>query len=120
MTYRVLITGSRTWVAEELLRSTLDGIRWAKPEMVLVHGACPRGADALADKWATDHDVEVERHPADWETHGRAAGFRRNIEMVNLYADVCVAFIRDASKGASHCARAAELAGIQMIRVEHP
>lgn len=37
-------------------------------------------------------------------------------EMVNAGADVCLAFVRNMSKGASHCAHAAELSGIPVKR----
>lgn len=127
--YRILVTGSRDWDDIPALRGALNQAiaevqPWSQP-VVIVHGACPRGADAQADQWAKEaadspmYTVTVERHPANWRPAGqldRAAGFRRNAEMVNLGADVCLAFIRGGSRGASHTARLAEEAGIETRR----
>lgn len=123
---RVLITGSRTWddtaAVESALLDTWHDLthvhgKWAL--MRVVHGACPNGADAHAAAWAADQDpecVSAEAHPANWDSHGRAAGVRRNAEMVRLGADVCLAFIKDGSRGATHTADLAEKAGIPVRR----
>lgn len=126
--YRALVTGSRSWPAPDVVWSALnDAQREALTEgrpMVVVHGACPRGADAHAAEWAAvarqfTTAVVEESHPADWRPGGtldRAAGFRRNAAMVQLGADVVLAFIKDGSRGASHTARLAEQAGIPVRR----
>jgi hypothetical protein len=122
--YRVLVTGSRHWqspVDRKILRDALDAILAGHPRMTLVHGACPRGADLLAARWAEDRirqgeHVTVEAHAADWDRYRRHAGYRRNADMVDLGADLCMAFIRDGSRGATHCAGLAEKAGIHVRR----
>jgi hypothetical protein len=117
--YRILITGSRTWTDRDtiwrVLGDTVAPIDITR-ETVLVSGACPRGADALAEDWARRYGLTVERHRANWQLEGKRAGFIRNARMVNLGADICLAFIKDGSRGASHTARLAEEAGIETRR----
>ena len=108
---RVLVTGSRTWADTAAIRDALAAV-WGDGTGVLVSGACPTGADQLAEQCWTQWGGRVERHPAAWDRHGRGAGFRRNAAMVAAGADVCVAFIRNGSRGASHTAQLAEAAGI--------
>lgn len=82
---------------------------------VLIHGACPKGADHMADILAPAHGYEIERYPADWKTYGKPAGYRRNADMVNLGADICLAFPLGASKGTRMCMRLASEAGIPVL-----
>ena len=120
--YRVLVTGSRTW-DDTLCISFELGLaigQSGRPleDVVVVSGGCPTGADAVAERVAEAYNYRVERHPADWESYGKSAGHRRNAEMVALGADICLAFIRNGSRGATHCASAAEKAGIPVRRFE--
>lgn len=107
---RVLVTGSRTWTDTAVIRHALAGV-W-HPDTILVTGDCPHGADRLAEQCWTRWGGQVERHPAQWQRHGRAAGFRRNQDMVDTRPDACLAFIHRHSPGATHCAHAARRAGI--------
>lgn len=127
--YRVLVTGSRDWHDIAAVRAALaDVLASLPPEqpLVVVHGDCQTGADVMAKAWAlttftdacTDdwERVTQEAHPAAWHLHGRQAGPIRNASMVKRGAAVCLAFIRDGSRGASHTARLAEEAGIPVKR----
>lgn len=114
MSGRLLITGSREWSDWDTIRHAL-AMRY-QPDIVLVTGACPRGADAIAECVWRNFGGTVERHPADWTAHGKAAGHIRNKAMVDLGADECLAFILNASPGATGCADFAEKAGIATKR----
>ena len=135
--YRVLVTGSRTWDRPDIIYLALNEClanvwrRGGYRNLIIVHGACPKGADLMAGQWVRFWPpipfspaltmVKEERHPADWKQHGnQAAGFIRNQEMVDAGASVCLAFIKAKSKGATHCAAAAEKAGIDTKRFELP
>ncbi len=109
--FRILITGSRSWTDYELIQSVLDEYRHL-PEVTLVSGHCPYGADTLCEQWAEALGWEIERHPAEWVLYGKRAGYIRNAEMVALGADVCLAFIRNRSKGATMTKDLAKKAGI--------
>jgi hypothetical protein len=115
---RILVTGSRDWRDIVKLRTQMHiaCARYLPSAIVIVHGDCPHGADRLADVWAKHYHLRTEPHPADWKTHGKRAGFIRNAAMVELGADLCLAFIRNGSNGATHTADLAEKAGIPVRR----
>jgi hypothetical protein len=116
---RILVTGSREWSDWGVIESAL---RWAYLTCIsepiayttVVHGHCPTGADACADLIAPMMGFNVERHPADWKRYGKPAGHIRNAEMVDLGADICIAFPLGESPGTRGCMRLAEKAGIRV------
>lgn len=112
---RILITGSRLWSREDVIAGALRDawIEGGRPtDAILVSGACPTGADKIAERIWRRQGLPIEHHPADWKKYGRAAGPRRNQHMVDLGADICLAFILDYSKGATFTVEAAKAAGI--------
>jgi len=113
MNKRVLITGSRIWNDPQMMGEALSGVY--EPGAVLIEGGAA-GADTMAATIWKHLGGVIETHSADWVGLGRGAGFIRNQEMVDSGADICLAFIRAESSGATHCAHAAELAGIPTVR----
>lgn len=114
---RVLITGSRDWEDWSFIWQRLNKTFPAGENNILVSGACPTGADKICEDWAlTQPDINIERHPAEWAKYGKRAGFIRNSHMVERGADICLAFIKNESKGATMTANLAEKAGIPTRR----
>lgn len=102
MNFRILITGSRSWDDIEYIRATFAQLaKEIRNDITLVSGACPTGADRLGEIVAAELGWDIERYPANWNQHGRSAGFIRNTEMVETNPDLVVAFIRNKSKGAT-------------------
>jgi len=92
---RVMVTGSRSWrdidtVAEALSFLTRDD--------TLIHGGC-HGADELCAAFAEARRATIEVWPADWAKHGRAAGPKRNIAMLESRPDKVIAFWDGSSRG---------------------
>lgn len=114
---RILVTGSRDWERRGVIEYALK--EHAQPGDVLVSGHAPHGADRMAEEYWSARGGAVETWPADWETHGRRAGFVRNAEMVLSGVDVCLAFIRNGSRGASMTADYAEKSGVPVVRYVH-
>lgn len=112
---RILVTGSRKWTNPDTITATLDNIPVdpANPP-VLVHGAA-EGADTIAAEHWKSLGYPTEPHPANWRRYGRKrAGHIRNAQMVNLDADLCLAFIHNHSAGTTHTVELAEAAGIPL------
>lgn len=97
--YRVIVTGWRDWPREDkgavekfIEWHTLSGRRSRRP-LVIVQGECDKGGvDQYADEWAAANGWTSEGHPADWQALGKSAGPLRNAHMVELGADLCLAF----------------------------
>lgn len=123
MAVRVLITGSREFTDRQTVAAALTDV-WrenGKQQLVVVHGSA-RGADSLAAAVADnqpDHHLIQEAHPADWRPNGvldRAAGHKRNAEMIATGVDICLAFFKTGAgnRGTTGCVALARKAGIQV------
>jgi hypothetical protein len=95
-TFRVLVTGSRTWDDRTAVWTALDRVAVDHPDrrIVVVHGDAS-GADRLAVEWVDNVRAEDEPHPPDYTAHGAIAPLVRNTEMVAAGADLCLTFIQE-------------------------
>jgi hypothetical protein len=83
-----------------------------------------RGPDEWAIHWAKENKIDFEEVRPDWTAHGRAAGYKRNVEMIKRGPDLVVAFFSTPksvgeeghSRGTSHTVFEAERRGITTIR----
>ena len=97
---RVIIAGNRTFNDYEFLKQQCNDILHGTPQsriQFLSGGAT--GADALGERYAREcWSKDPQVFPADWETHGNAAGPIRNKQMAEN-ADMLIAFWDGKSKG---------------------
>lgn len=112
MTIRVGVTGSRFAQAIAHARVIRELIEDALPIAAIVHGGA-NGVDRIAATVAAELGLAIEAHPADWARHGRAAGPRRNAEMVASGIDLWLAFPMAGAENAGtwDCVRRAANAG---------
>ncbi|MGX1786886.1 DUF2493 domain-containing protein [Bosea sp. NPDC055332] len=123
---RILVCGGRNYADRAALYATLDKIvprtpedeygNWLPAGVTIIHGACPTGADHMADEYAVVNWCAFEEYPADWRKHGRAAGPIRNQQMLDEgKPDVVVA--APGGKGTADMVRRANAANIPVIEV---
>ena len=105
---RGVVAGGRDFSNEQLVKWALREIGLGRGD-VLVHGAC-RGADAICAEVARLYGAETEAHPADWKTHGRAAGPMRNREMLQSGVDMLIAF--PGGRGTANAVATAQSLGV--------
>lgn len=82
---------------EFLLQSILDS-NFIISEVV---SGKANGIDKLGEQFAHDLNIPVKYFPADWNTHGKSAGYIRNTEMAK-YADQLIAIWDNISPGTKH------------------
>lgn len=119
---KVLVCGSRTITdynyVERILEEILDD--HVLIDLIISGGA--KGPDSLAQEWAFRNLIPCQLFPAEWEKHGRSAGYRRNEQMLNELTasnrDIVIAFHDGQSKGTKHMIDISVKKGIPVIVFE--
>ncbi|ODT21775.1 MAG: hypothetical protein ABS35_16485 [Kaistia sp. SCN 65-12] len=81
---KVAFTGGLDVNDHRLIWETLDKVHAKHPDMVLLHGGSPKGAELIAAKWADTRKVPQVAFKPDWTKHAKAAPFKRNDAMLDV------------------------------------
>lgn len=109
---RIIVAGSRTFFNRNRLFEVMDKLT-ANLDSVTIVSGCAQGADQLGEQWSRARDHKLKLFPADWNRHGKRAGFIRNEEMARN-ADALVAFWDGQSRGTQHMIETAKQAGLKV------
>lgn len=109
------IVGSRGFDDYDLMVDTvLKSSNIDHVECIVSGGA--EGADQLADRFANDFKKIMKVFLANWKLYGRAAGFKRNIRIVEE-SDLVIAFWDGESPGTQHTIKLCKQKNVPVIVV---
>lgn len=112
-TNRVLVCGGRDFSDRRELFDTLNHV-YPPPTTIIEGGA--RGADRLAREWAETKGIPVETYMANWDAHGKQAGYLRNRRMLDEgKPDRVIAF--PGGKGTRMMVTIARNANVHVMRI---
>jgi hypothetical protein len=81
---RIAFTGGADFNDHQRIYAVLDKVHAQLPNMILMHGATPTGAERIAACWARDRNVPQDPYRPDWNRHKKAAPFKRNDAMLHV------------------------------------
>ena len=81
---KIAFTGRLEFNDHRLIWDVLDKVHAKHPDMVLLHGGSPKGAELIAAKWANNRRVPQVAFKPDWTKHAKAAPFKRNDQMLDV------------------------------------
>jgi hypothetical protein len=81
---KIAFTGGLDFNDHNTIWDRLDKVHAKHPDMVLLHGGSPRGAERIAACWADSRKVIQIVFKPDWTRHAKAAPFKRNDQILNV------------------------------------
>lgn len=114
---RMIIAGGRDFKDYDLLRRTVIERVPEFSRVTVLSGKCS-GADELGEQCAGEFGFPVEGFPADWNKHGKQAGYIRNKEMAET-ATHCICFWDGKSKGTKLMIDIAKQKGLNLTVINY-
>ena len=81
---KIAFAGGMDYNDHDRIWAKLDQAHAKHPDMVLLHGGSPKGAERIAACWAEARKVTQISFKPNWTKHAKAAPFRRNDEMLSV------------------------------------
>ena len=81
---KIAFTGGPDFNDHNAIWDRLDKVHAKHPNMVLLHGGSPKGAERIAACWADSRKVAQIAFKPDWTRHSKAAPFKRNDQLLNV------------------------------------
>ena len=114
---RIIIAGSRDFdnfsYLQDIVFQFAEDLGIDPDDIEIVCGEA-RGADLLGRKSGERYGLQIHSYPADWDKHGKSAGYRRNVQMAEN-ADALIAFHMNKSKGTQHMINIAKEKGLIVL-----
>lgn len=119
----IIVCGSRNFTNRVFLEAKLRKLTTKLTSFEVVTGACPTGADKMAEDWALKQfpakRIKITRFHAEWSVHGKGAGPMRNKEMADYAGPkgVCIAFRNKSglSPGTDNMISQAKKTGMKVV-----
>jgi len=89
---KIAFTGGLECNDHTRIWDVLDRVRAKHPDMALLHGGSPKGAERIAACWADNRKVAQVVFKPDWTRHKNAAPFKRNDQMLEVLPIGVIAF----------------------------
>ncbi len=95
---KVIIAGSRKLYPK--YEDVFTAMTLSEFDVVEIVSGMARGVDTVAAMYARKYpkSYSLKKFPADWEKHGKRAGYIRNSEMAE-YADALIVIRKERSRG---------------------
>lgn len=116
----IMVSGCRHYTCYFKFAKKMDNLlrNFEKKRIVIIEGEA-RGVDYLAFLYSIRRGLKRIGYPADWDEHGKSAGYIRNVEMMEV-SQYAVAFWDGLSRGTRHVVTEANKYDVSLRTVKIP
>ena len=117
---KLIIAGGRNFRDYAYMKQECDFIlsKLINTHKIEIISGGAKGADNLGQEYARENNYTLTIMKADWDKHGKSAGYVRNQEMANVATHV-LAFWDGESRGTKHMIDIAKKDGLSYKVIEY-